>query len=74
VFAFLADPATHGGAPVKRVDTVFLAGDRALRVKRAERFSFLNYSTPETRKAARKAELKSIERSRPTLSPHVGHC
>src|SRR5256885_1461107 len=30
VFAFLADPATHGGAPVERIDThaacVFLAG------------------------------------------------
>jgi hypothetical protein len=42
VFAFLADPATHGGAPVKRVDThaasVFLAGDRALKVKRAVRW------------------------------------
>ena len=34
VFAFLADPATHGGHKVRRIDThaasVFLAGDRAL--------------------------------------------
>ena len=47
VFAFLADPATHGGAPVKRIDThaaaVFLAGERALKVKRAVRFPFLDY-------------------------------
>ena len=51
VFAFLADPATHGGEPVKRIDThaasVFLAGDRALKVKRAVRFPFLDYSTLE---------------------------
>ena len=34
VIDFLSDPATHGGAVVKRIDThaaiVFLAGDRAL--------------------------------------------
>ena len=33
VIDFLSNPATHGGAPVKRIDThaasVFLAGDRA---------------------------------------------
>ena len=49
VFALLADPATHGGHAVKRVDThaasVFLAGERALKVKRAVRFPFLDYST-----------------------------
>jgi aminoglycoside phosphotransferase family enzyme/predicted kinase len=62
VFAFLADPATHGGAQVKRVDThgaaVFLAGDRVLKVKRAVRFPFLDYSTLERRKAACEAELR----------------
>jgi len=61
VFAFLADPATHGGAKVQRIDThaasVFLAGDRALKVKRAVRFPFLDYSTLEKRKAACEAEL-----------------
>ena len=61
VFAFLADPATHGGAKVTRIDThaasVFLAGDRALKVKRAVRFPFLDYSTLEKRKAACEAEL-----------------
>lgn len=62
VFEFLADPATHGGAPVRRIDThaavVFLAGERALKVKRAVRFPFLDYSTPEKRKAACEAELE----------------
>jgi aminoglycoside phosphotransferase family enzyme/predicted kinase len=61
VFAFLADPATHGGAEVKRIDThaasVFLAGDRAYKVKRAVRFPFLDYSTLDKRKAACAAEL-----------------
>jgi len=61
VFAFLADPATHGGAAVARIDThaasVFLAGGRALKVKRAVRFPFLDYSTLAKRKAACEAEL-----------------
>src|SRR5262245_17594637 len=61
VFALLADPATHGGAAVKRVDThaavVFLAGERALKVKRAVRFPFLDYSTLDKRKAACEAEI-----------------
>jgi uncharacterized protein len=61
VFAFLADPANHGGAKVTRIDThaasVFLAADRALKVKRAVRFPFLDYSTLEKRKSACEAEL-----------------
>ena len=60
-FALLADPATHGGAAVKRIDThassVFLAGRRAFKVKRAVRFAFLDYSTLEARKRACEAEL-----------------
>jgi aminoglycoside phosphotransferase family enzyme/predicted kinase len=63
VFAFLADPATHGGAPVKRIDThaasVFLAGKRALKVKRAVRFPFLDFSTLAKRKAACEAEIEA---------------
>src|ERR1700676_2782245 len=59
VFAFLTDPATHPG--VQRIDThaasVFLAGERALKVKRAVRFPFLDYSTLAKRKAACEAEL-----------------
>jgi aminoglycoside phosphotransferase family enzyme/predicted kinase len=61
VFALLADPATHGGAAVKRVDThagvVFLAGDRALKLKRAVKFPFLDYSTLDQRKTACEAEI-----------------
>jgi uncharacterized protein len=61
VFAFLADPATHGGQRVKRIDThaasLFLAGERVLKVKRAVRFPFLDFSTLERRKAACEAEI-----------------
>src|SRR5258708_25060654 len=61
-FALRADPATHGGAAVTRIDThaasVFLAGDRAFKVKRAVRFPFLDYSTLPKRKSACEAELR----------------
>jgi aminoglycoside phosphotransferase family enzyme/predicted kinase len=66
VFEFLSDPANHGGREVRRIDThaasVFLAGDRALKVKRAVRFPFLDFSTLTKRKAALEAELE-INRS-----------
>jgi uncharacterized protein len=62
VFRLLADPATYGGAEVRRIDThaasVFLAGDRALKVKRAVRFPFLDYSTLAKRQAACAAEIE----------------
>ncbi|MET0867050.1 MAG: AAA family ATPase [Pseudorhodoplanes sp.] len=62
VFAFLASPASHGGEKVVRIDThgaaVFLAGDRVLKVKRAVKFPFLDYSTLAKRKAACEAELE----------------
>ena len=62
VFALLAEPATHGGAAVKRIDThaasVFLAGPRTFKVKRAVRFPFLDYSTLDRRKQACEAELE----------------
>ena len=61
VMAFLGDPASHGGLPVKRIDThaasVFLAGDRAIKIKRAVRFPFLDFSTLEKRKIACQAEI-----------------
>lgn len=60
VFAFLTDPATH--PHVQRIDThaasVFLEGDRALKIKRAIRFPYLDYSTLEKRKAACDEELR----------------
>lgn len=79
VFALLADSATYGGQPhglaVKRIDThaasVFLAGERALKVKRAVRFPFLDYSTLEQRKAACETELAINRRTAPMIYRRV---
>ena len=71
VFAFLTDPATH--RHVHRIDThaasVFLEGDRALKIKRAVRFPFLDYSTLAKRKAACDEEIR-INRQ---FAPQVYH-
>jgi aminoglycoside phosphotransferase family enzyme/predicted kinase len=62
ILKLLGDPATHGGHAVKRIDThaasVFLAGERAFKIKRAVRFPFLDFSTLEKRKAACEAEIE----------------
>jgi aminoglycoside phosphotransferase family enzyme/predicted kinase len=62
ILALLGDPATHGGRLVRRIDThaasVFLAGERAFKIKRAVRFPFLDFSTLEQRKAACEAEIE----------------
>jgi uncharacterized protein len=59
VFAFLTDSVAH--PDVDRIDThaasVFLEGDRALKIKRTVRFPYLDYSTLEKRKAACHAEM-----------------
>jgi aminoglycoside phosphotransferase family enzyme/predicted kinase len=60
VLAFLG--ALTRNPPVTRIDThaasVFLAGPRALKIKRAVRFPFLDYSTLAKRKAACEAEIQ----------------
>jgi aminoglycoside phosphotransferase family enzyme/predicted kinase len=75
VFAFLTDPATHGDADVRRIEThaavVFLAGDRALKVKRAIRFPFLDYSTLTKRKASCEEEIKINRPSAPQIYRRV---
>ena len=76
VLAFLADPATYGchkarDGAVRRIDThaasVFLAGNRALKVKRAVRFPFLDYSTLAKRKEACESELAVNARYAPEI-------
>jgi uncharacterized protein len=72
VFSLLSNPATYGGnIEVHRCEThaaiVFLAGNRALKVKKAVRFPFLDYSTLEKRKAACSAELEVNRRFAPQL-------
>ncbi|MGE4219364.1 MAG: AAA family ATPase [Alphaproteobacteria bacterium] len=67
----MSDPATHGGSPVERIDThsaaVFLAGDRAYKLKRAVWFPFLDFSTLERRHAAAEAELRLNRRTAPEI-------
>jgi aminoglycoside phosphotransferase family enzyme/predicted kinase len=73
VFAFLGDPRTRPG--VQRIDThaaaVFLEGARALKIKRAVRFPFLDYSTLAKRKAACDEELRINRRFAPQIYRRV---
>lgn len=59
------------GAPCKRIDThaasVFLAGDRAWKLKRAVRYPYLDFSTAARRHAALQAELRLNRRTAPDL-------
>ena len=59
VIALLSSPETHGGGTVERIKThasiVFLAGDRARKLKRAVRYDYLDYSTADRRRAMCKA-------------------
>ena len=69
--ALLSRPNTYGVDAVELVEThisrVFLAGDRAYKLKKAVRFSYLDYSTPELRLAACRAELAVNRRFAPGL-------
>jgi uncharacterized protein len=71
VFAFLTDPAAHPS--VRRIDThaasVFLEGSRALKIKRAVQFPFLDYSTLQKRKVACDDEIRI---NRP-FAPQIYH-
>ncbi len=75
ILDFLGAAATHGGAQVTRIDThaasVFLAGPRALKVKRAVRFPFLDFSTLDRRKAACEAELRLNKAYAPAIYKRV---
>lgn len=72
VIAFLSEPASYGIiGPVERHQThgaiVFLAGDFAYKLKRSVRFPYMDYSTPERRRAACEAELAVNRRTAPSL-------
>src|SRR5271169_3102768 len=73
VFAFLTDRATH--PEVKRIDThgasAFLEGKRALKIKRAVRFPFLDYSTLEKRKVACDEEIAINRAFAPQIYRHA---
>jgi len=71
VIDFLSDPATHAGSPVERIDThaasLFLAGDRVFKIKRAVRFPFLDFTTLRRRRAACEAEIAVNRAYAPTI-------
>jgi aminoglycoside phosphotransferase family enzyme/predicted kinase len=71
VVAFLSLPSTHGGHPVERIDThasiVFLAGDRALKLKRAVYYDYLDFSTSDRRREMCEAEVRINRRTAPSL-------
>lgn len=70
VVTFLKQALAAAGA-VETVTThisrLFLAGDRVLKLKRAVRFPYLDFSTPEQRLAACAAEVALNRRTAPTL-------
>jgi len=69
--AWLMNPATHGGTAVERIDThsaiVFLASDRALKMKRAVRFDYLDFSTLELRRRACEDEIRLNQPAAPSI-------
>ncbi len=71
VIEFLAAPSTHGTATVERIDThsaiVFLAGERAYKLKRAVRFDYLDFSTVERRRGMCDAEVRLNRRTAPAI-------
>jgi aminoglycoside phosphotransferase family enzyme/predicted kinase len=71
VIAWLASPAAHGGAPVEQIAThsaiVFLAGDRAWKLKRAVLYDYLDFSTVERRRVMCDAEVRLNRRTAPDL-------
>jgi aminoglycoside phosphotransferase family enzyme/predicted kinase len=69
---FLSRPETYpGAASVDAITThasvVFLAGARAYKLKRAVKYSYLDYSTAELRRRACEAELALNRRTAPEL-------
>jgi aminoglycoside phosphotransferase family enzyme/predicted kinase len=71
VIEFMAAPSTHGGANVERLEThasvVFLVGERAYKLKRAVKFDYLDFSTPERRQQMCEAEVGLNRRTAPEL-------
>lgn len=72
VIAFLSEPSAYGVSDlVNRIDThaaiIFLAGDRAYKLKRAVRYPYLDFSSAEKRRLVCKAELALNRRTAPDL-------
>lgn len=73
VIAFLSKPESYGlpGMPVERIEThgaiVFLIGDHAYKLKRAVKYTYMDYSTPEKRRAMCARELEINRRIAPQI-------
>jgi aminoglycoside phosphotransferase family enzyme/predicted kinase len=71
VIEFLSSSTAHGGSAVERIEThasmVFLAGSRALKLKRAVRYDYLDFSDAERRRILCEAELRINRRTAPSL-------
>src|SRR5579885_75849 len=73
VVAFLGRAESYGlkGEKIERHEThasiVFLAGERAYKLKRAVKYPYLDYSTPDKRRAMCEAELAINRRTAPKL-------
>ncbi|MGZ5933328.1 MAG: bifunctional aminoglycoside phosphotransferase/ATP-binding protein [Rhizomicrobium sp.] len=72
VVAYLSDPASYGiDVPVEVHEThgslVFLAGTRAYKLKRAVKYPYMDYSTPDRRRQMCERELAVNHRMAPSL-------
>lgn len=72
VIAFLSCPENLSEeGPVERIEThaalVFLAGEHAYKLKKSVHYPYLDFSTPEKRKAVCEAELELNRRTAPEL-------
>ncbi len=78
VEAFLSSPSAYPGwdGPVDRIDTygamLFLAGRRVIKIKRAVRYPYMDFSTLEKRHAVCRNEITLNRRTAPDL--YVGVC
>ena len=68
---FLSRAGTFGESAARRIEThvsiVFLAGARAYKLKKAVRFPYLDFSTPQLRRAACEAEVAINRRTAPGM-------
>jgi uncharacterized protein len=73
VIDFLSTPAAYGlrSTSIERIDThisiVWLAGDRAFKLKREVRYDYVDFSTAELRRVACEAEIRINRRTAPDL-------
>lgn len=76
IIAFLADPATHGGMTVTRIDThgaiVLLVANRAYKIKRAVTYPYLDFGTLTLRQAAIAKEFALNRKAAPSLYRGIG--